>query len=93
MPTDFPDKVPENHSLAEWEKVEDDAWTTRFRADSQYQIEVYYQGGESGNAWEISLLESANNGILNSVDSQKATGAEEALQYAEEYANNPADFK
>lgn len=88
----FPDKLSENHSLFDWDQIEEDDWTTRFRSNSQYQVEVFFRGGESGDKWIVSLLEKQKSGTLTSIDSREATGIREAIKYADEYGNKPQTF-
>lgn len=55
--TGFPNTLSKNHSLSDWEMLEEDDWTTRFRSNNQYQVEIFFRGGESGDVWVVSLLE------------------------------------
>jgi hypothetical protein len=90
--TGFPNNLSENHSLSDWDRLEEDDWTTRFRSNNQYQVEVFFRGGESGDKWIVSLLEKQNTGVLTNIDSREAIGTEEAVQYADEYGDKPQKF-
>jgi hypothetical protein len=90
--TGFSNKISKEHSLFEWDKLEEDDWTTRFRSNSLYQVEVFFRGGESGNEWTVSLLKKEESGSLTSIDSREAMGIDEAIKYADEYGSKPQLF-
>jgi len=90
--TSFSNRLSENHSLSDWEVLEEDDWTTRFRSNNQYQVEVFFRGGESGNEWVVSLLEKQKSGTLTSIDSREAIGIDNAVKYADEYGSKPQSF-
>lgn len=90
---EFTSRIDPDHPLTEWEFVEDDPWTIRFKSD-EYEIEVFYAGEKTSTdlgAWQITLI-SVQNTRFDTLAEAGHDEVSKAIHQAADFARSSKNY-